>query len=404
MSNNKLLMVIPYLGFGGAQKVFYNLSKELSQNFEVIECGFNDEDGYAYPSGNKLVYLNVHGSTNILGKFLNFIKRCTRLRKLKDQLNPYVTISHLEGADYINLLSGGPGKKILCIHGTKNYDEKIKGLIGFFRKKIFIPLLYRRADKLVTVSREIKAELIKDYGIPERKIEVIYNWFNQSSIIELSMEPIEAEYADLFIGKTIILSGRFDIQKNFLTFLKVIKEVVEVEKCKFIFLGDGTERQLMLETAKTLGLKYYSHWLSNSIIHDAELVFLGYKSNPYKFLKSADLFVLPSSWEGFPLALGEAMCCGVPVLSSNCPTGPAEMLNLKEIKMEESRSVYTDYGILLPMLKDDVSSINLWSNEIIKILNDKGLLSKYALSVKSRMALYEKDNILQQWKNLISQL
>lgn len=396
-------MIIPYLGFGGAQKVFYNLSKELSKTFEVVECGFDTEEGYAYPSGNKLLYLHVKGSENIPGKIINFVKRCIRLRKIKSDLKPFVTISHLEGADYVNLLSGREGKRILCIHGTKNHDEKIKGILGFFRKKIFIPFLYKRADKIVTVSKDIKEELIADYGISDKRINVIYNWFNQSAIDTLIEEPIEDQYSELYNRKSIILSGRFDIQKNFLNFLKVIAQVVKIKKCRFIFLGDGSERQLMLEAVQTLGLAYYSDWQTNSAIRDADVVFLGYKSNPYKFLKKADLFVLPSSWEGFPLALGEAMCCGVPVISSNCPTGPAEMLDLKEL-MTEARSVYTDYGILLPMLKDDYSSIHLWSNEIIKILNDEALRSKYAMSVKNRMALYDKENILQQWKSLINQL
>ncbi|GAL83788.1 hypothetical protein MYP_1016 [Sporocytophaga myxococcoides] len=397
-------MVIPYLGFGGAQKVFYNLSKELKRNYNIIECGFNETDGYAYPSGNKLIYLNVYGANTFWGKLVNFIKRCHRLRRVKEKLQPIVTISHLEGADYINVLSGNTGKKILCVHGTKNHDEKIKGVLGFFRKKIFIPILYNRADKIVAVSAEIKRELCKDYKLDQNKIEVIYNWFNQAEINELTNEPLEDEHRSLFDRKCIILSGRFDIQKNFILFLKVVKEVSKDNNCRFIFLGDGTLRNQMIETSKELGLSYFSKWGANASYRDASVIFLGYQRNPFKFLKKANLFVLPSNWEGFPLALGEAMCCGLPVMSSNCPTGPSEMLDYLNGKGKIESPLYTSYGVLMPLLRNETSCISLWSKEITNVINNKELLSKYSEASRQRMQSYDKDKIIKQWEYLIKEL
>jgi len=404
MMKPKILMVIPYLGFGGAQKVFCNLSKELSRNYKIIECGFNEKDGYAYPSGNELIYLNVHGSTSYSGKLLNFIMRCIRLRRIKRKLQPIVTISHLEGADYINVLSGNTGKRVLCVHGTKNHDGKIRGILGIFRKKLFIPFLYNRADKIVTVSTEIKRELCKDYNLEQTKIEVIYNWFNQSEINSLANEPIEDEHRSLFDRKCIILSGRFDIQKNFVLFLKVVKEVLSNTNCRFIFLGDGTLRNEMIANARKLELSYFSEWGSNVPFRDASVIFLGYRSNPYKFLKNAHLFVLPSNWEGFPLALGEAMCCGLPVISSDCPTGPSEMLaKVNGLPVSES-PLYAKYGVLMPLLKDDSSSVALWSKEILLFINNDELLKKYSEASKQRMNCYDKDKIIEQWENLIKGL
>ncbi len=404
MEKKKVLMIIPYLGFGGAQKVFYNLSVELGEFYEITECGFNANDGYAYPSGNELLYLNVEGSANLIGKFLNFIKRCVRLRVIKKQLKPTVTISHLEGADYVNLLSGGPGRKILCIHGTKNYDEKISGFLGIVRKKLLMPLLYGRADKIITVSKEIKEELVMDYRVPAEKVQVIYNWFDIKNIDKLAAESIEEKYDGLYNKKVIILSGRFDIQKNFINFLKVIKAIVEKENCKFVFLGDGSLRESLLQTATTLGLKFHSDWASTSPVADADIVFLGYQKNPYKFLLKADLFVLPSSWEGFPLALGEAMCCRLPVISANCPTGPAEMLDGAFGHNTKAETQYTQYGILLPLLRDDSLTIDIWSKEIRKVVNNEMLLRRYSLTSKVRMQNYTKDKIINQWMAMINQL
>src|SRR5690348_15079264 len=102
-----VLMLIPNLDFGGAQRVFHDHGVLLGRDFEVTEAAFNLDDGCAYPSANHLVSLNVQGGGGSFRKTVNLIRRVRRLRALKRQLGTRVTISHLEGAHYVSLLSGG---------------------------------------------------------------------------------------------------------------------------------------------------------------------------------------------------------------------------------------------------------------------------------------------------------
>ncbi|HEX8348800.1 MAG TPA: hypothetical protein VF598_02480, partial [Hymenobacter sp.] len=148
-ATNNLILLIPNLGLGGAQRVFHDHSVELAKTYAVTEAVFNLEGGDLYPSGNAVVSLEVDGGGGALAKLQNFRRRINGLRRLRERLRPVACISHLEGADYVNLLSGGPGKIILCVHGSKLHDANIRGPLGWLRKKVLIPSLYNRADRIV---------------------------------------------------------------------------------------------------------------------------------------------------------------------------------------------------------------------------------------------------------------
>jgi hypothetical protein len=123
----KVLLLIPNLTFGGAQRVFHDHSLLLSQHYEVIECVFNLETSQAFPSGNQVLSLDVKAGTNFLDKFL---QRITRLRQIKKQYNVDICISHHEGADLVNILSRGDEKIVTWIHGRKRFDQYILAFWG----------------------------------------------------------------------------------------------------------------------------------------------------------------------------------------------------------------------------------------------------------------------------------
>ena len=102
-------MLIPNLGFGGAQRVFHDHGLLLAAHHDVTEAVFNLGDGHAFPSGNKVVSLEVPGGGGPFAKLRHFVARVRRLAALKRKLEPALTVSHLEGADYVNILARGPG-------------------------------------------------------------------------------------------------------------------------------------------------------------------------------------------------------------------------------------------------------------------------------------------------------
>lgn len=242
-----VLLIIPNFGLGGAQRVFHDHSVELARHYHVTEAVFNLDGGNMYPSSNEVVSLDVAGAGGSITKLRNFWRRVVRLKSLKRQLNVAVSISHLEGADYVNLLSKGPEKVILCIHGSKLHDANIAGPVGWLRKNLLMPALYNRADRIVTVSRDIIPELVEAFGVKPEKLLTINNFFEVAAIEAKSHEPLSpAEAAVYAAAPVLITAGRLSIQKNQAPLLDIFATLLKQQPAKLIFVGDGELRESTL--------------------------------------------------------------------------------------------------------------------------------------------------------------
>jgi glycosyltransferase involved in cell wall biosynthesis len=401
----RILLLIPNLGFGGAQRVFHDHSIELSKKYKVYECVFNREDGIAYPTGNELIDLEVPGGGGMLFKIYNFFLRCRKVRKIKKQYGIDISISHLEGADYINILSKGKEKTILCIHGSKVHDLNINGFLGWMRKEVLMPLLYKVPDKIITVSRDINKELTDFLGINPKKIQTINNFFDYQQIYAKANVPV-SHYEDLFRNNQVIItSGRLALQKNQFPLLLIFSKLLQQRKCKLVILGDGELRQELIAYSRQLGIRTFACWEETGYSpDDFDVFFLGYQDNPFQYLRNASVFAFPSSWEGFPMALCEAMICGVPVVSTDCPTGPREILAPEsdgQAKLKEAE--YAEFGVLMPMLEQpwDMRVIDNWVKALAHLLSDELLRQSYIEKAQRRMLNFTPDNIMKQWEQVI---
>lgn len=405
-----LLMVIPNLGLGGAQRAFHDHSVELSKYYNVTEAVFDLDLDNLYPSGNRLESLQVAGGGGPVQKVSNFFRRVRELKRLKKRLRTDICISHLEGADYVNLLSKGQEKVILLIQGSKTHDRNISGLTGWLRKDVLMPMLYKRADRIVCVSRDIIPEMINDYGVAPGKLSAINNSFEVESVWERAQEPLPPAMQAVYeSGPILVTSGRLAIQKNQKPLLDIFAELHKTQPAKLVFIGDGELRVELVEHARSLGLRVYEAWAETPLTPEFDVYFVGLQHNPFQYIRPATAFVFPSAWEGFPLALGEAMTCGVPVVSTDCPTGPREMLApdsdtpARPIRTAE----WAKYGLLMPMLTDAATLAadqKIWVETLRTLLADAGKRQQLGQAARLRSNDFTHANTFRRWQKLIDEV
>lgn len=388
MRKKRLLILIPNLGTGGAQKVYRQQLSYLAKEYEVVGCVFNWDGSFEEDRTQNMYSLDVPAGTSTLNKVWCFLQRIWRLRKLKKSLGVDVSISHLEGADYVNLLSRGNDKVICWIHGTKKHDGNIEGALGWIRKEILIPFTYGRADKIITVSDGIRHELEKEFRISPSSMTTIQNGFDVQLIERLSSEEVDTLDQIIFQQPVIITHCRLAVQKNLVALLRVFALMQGKTDAKLVLVGDGELRQILLDECRKLKLRTYNSWEGMQVRNDVDVYFIGYKPNPYRYIAKATLYAMTSGWEGFPLSLCEAMACGLPVVSTDCFTGPKEILAPDDLKTEATtKLIKGKYGYLLPLINpDSKQDVDYWSNSLQKILANPDEMKFVAAEGKKRIA------------------
>jgi glycosyltransferase involved in cell wall biosynthesis len=410
----KIVMLIPNFGSGGAQRVFYEHGREFSKTYSVVECVFNTTQKPVYGSANTLVSLDVPQGNNIITKIYCFILRVYRLRQLLRQQKADVCISHMEGANWVNVLSGGATKKIICIHGSIQKDPNKKGAKEYLFNKIFSKILYNRADKVVTVSDGIRNELL-ELGIRDSILESIPNFFYHEDIIAKSIEPLlQKGLQQVFEEKKIICySGRLSLQKNLKPLFLIIKALVDQKKTDLpglVLVGEGDLKVSLQEYARTIGLRVFDGEFSeDKNLLEYDVYFLGYQDNPFKYVAKSKISILTSFIEGFPLTIGESLICGTPFISVDCPTGPRQLLAPEStfLNQELTDVEYASSGILMPMLDTEESwqrYVPLWADTLENVFQNDSLLLQLKNNGRNRMQEFSMEAIVKRWEKIIQQM
>lgn len=175
-------------------------------------------------------------------------------------------------------------------------------------------LTYPRADHIVTVSRDAGDALAEILGITPDRVEAIYNATLVDELFEKANEPVDHPWFGEDEPPVILGVGRLKPQKDFETLIRAFAEVREQRDARLIILGEGDQRPALTELATELGVS-----------DDVDLH--GFVDNPYCFMRNADVFVLSSRYEGMPNVLVEAAALGTPVVATDCPSGPRELLD-----------------------------------------------------------------------------
>lgn len=171
---------------------------------------------------------------------------------------------------------------------------------------------YRHLHRVIAVSEGVASDIHQITGLESPQLTVIRNPVITDALMTCAQQQVEHPFFDC--GEPVIVAaGRLTRQKGFDTLLEAFARLNAVRSARLIILGEGEDRHTLLTQAMELGV--------------AERVDMpGFQSNPWAWMQQSQLFVLSSRWEGSPNSLTEAMALGVPVVSTDCPSGPRELL------------------------------------------------------------------------------
>jgi len=176
----------------------------------------------------------------------------------------------------------------------------------------FQTLSYLLADGIVAISNDVKKDIVSKHHINPDKITVIYNPVFTPEIIERARESPDHPW--FYESDPIILGvGRLEPVKDFKTLIRAVARLNGDQSPRLVTLGEGSERENLLALADSLGVAH-------------RITFPGFVSNPYSYMRAADVFVLSSKVEGFGNVLVEAMATGTSIVATDCPGGPSEIL------------------------------------------------------------------------------
>jgi glycosyltransferase involved in cell wall biosynthesis len=248
---------------------------------------------------------------------------------------------------------------------------------GWFRRsvlRLLVKYAYPRANAVVANSQDGAREVESVLGWPEGRVAAIYNPTVNDSIEQLAKETVDDTWFTAGNIPVVVGLGRLVEQKDFSMLIHAFANARKTTELRLAIFGDGPQRDDLTNLAQELGI-------SEHVRMEPFVV------NPYKYLSRAALFVLSSRYEGLPNALIEAHACGVPTVSTDCPTGPREILDNGEL------------GILVP-----VGDRELMTEAIVELAANRALANQYVDEATKKLGRFTPQNTYLSYKELIENI
>lgn len=293
----------------------HSRARQAAFDFSLVLL--DDEPG-VYETPDWLPVTRLGGKGGLLQSIL-------LLRRFLRRERPDVTLSFLTRANICNaLVMSGMGKPFVIserVHTSAHLGNSGSARLA----KALVNLFYRRASRIIAVSGGVGEHLVERFGVRPDRMVVIHNPFDLDRIDRLKQEePGWAPDTPFFLAM-----GRLVETKNFELLIRAY--AASGIKQALVIVGEGPDRSKLEDLVRDLGL-------------DGRVFLPGFVGNPFALMHRSQFYVLPSNAEGFPNGLVEAMAVGLPVLATDCPSGPAEILE------GEAASGLSDgrYGLLTP--------------------------------------------------------
>lgn len=308
-AHNRIAILLPDLRFGGAERVAVNLANNFAERGYEIDMVLLNARGEFLAELNPLVNifnLDAPRLRNALYPLIKYLKMRTPHSCLASMW-PLTTIAILA-----NLLSLTKTKVIVSEHTVWSKSNLFKNTLTRIAIKLSTRLTFPLASGIVCVSEGAANDLSDISGVERKKIKVIYNPIIKTNLTKNTLARSPLEWWNGTHKKVLAVSALIP-EKDYKTLLDAFRITISSTYAKLLILGDGECREEIENTISDYKLK--------------EHVFLGgFVTDPHPYYKRADLFVLSSQVEGFGNVLVEALHAGTPIVSTDCPHGPREIL------------------------------------------------------------------------------
>lgn len=380
----EVTLFINSLTSGGAERVLSIIATELvSQKIKVHLLCIEKDNAYTLPNEITVTYLSsLNKNDSNLKKFLYLPYLAYRVKKYTQKHQTPLIQSHIYRANFVNILAKLLGAKhqvqVVEVIGINFLTD------GSFSKKInllLIKYLYNYADLVIFKAQKMKEEFLKTF--PKiKKYRVINNPYNIQKIQKLAQEEVDDFTFDE--EKTYIITvGRLCSQKRHKNLIEAMAHLEE--KIELLIIGEGGLKKALQKSIHQKNLQNRVH-------------LLGKKVNPFKYINHAKIFLLTSESEGFPNVLVEAMICNTPVISTDCISGPREILAPNtDINFQLTEGIeLAQNGILYPI--DDQKAL---IEAIHTLLNDKKLQERYQQNGLKKAQEYALEKIIEAYKDTL---
>lgn len=301
---------LPSLHGGGAERVVINLVQGMTERGLPVDVVLAAAEGSfldQVPPAARLVDLRASRVLRSLGPLAGYLRR----------ERPRALVSSLSHANLVALWAARLARQatpvVVTVHNTMSRSTSERGRLAGGVWSQLLRTFYPWAARVVAVSHGAAADLARTSGLPRDRIEVVYNPVITPAMMALARRTPDHPWFATGQPPVILAVGRLTRQKDFPTLLRAFAEMRRRRAGRLVILGEGEERPGLEALAAELGLA-------------GDVALPGFREDAVAYMAGSALFVLSSSWEGLPTVLIEALAAGTRVVSTDCPSGPREIL------------------------------------------------------------------------------
>jgi glycosyltransferase involved in cell wall biosynthesis len=310
MSRPTIAMFLPLLEVGGAERAFLRLARGFTQRGYQVDLVLANQSGS--------LIREVPAEVNVIDlRASRVLWSIPRLAGYLRKHRPHALLATIVHANVAAIAAKRLARVATVVairEANTSYAERSGWLsLKYATVDLLRTRYYAEADVIIANSQGAAASLRTHNRLPSEKIRVIYNPVVSPELLQLAEQPLTHPWFVDTPSQVVLGTGRLTQQKDFPTLLRAFAIVRRERSVRLVIVGDGEEHARLCALAHQLGI-------------DQEVSLVGFDPNPYRYMRRAGVFVLSSQWEGLPNTLIEAMACGAPVVSTDCPSGPREIL------------------------------------------------------------------------------